>query len=128
MALGQELFQLVVEAVANAVMAGGFDVILAGENMVPEFVDNRSAGAQLDSLTREKLDSEFTPGQDLKVFVGHAVGRINAGQLHHSFGHRGVENIFNLAEGDWIILEVVLDLASGETGEGFFDTGATRVY
>ena len=128
MALGQELFQLVVEAVANAVMAGGFDVILAGENMAPEFVDNRSAGAQLDSLTREKLDSEFTPGQDLKVFVGHAVGRINAGQLHHSFGHRRVENIFNLAEGDWIIAEVVLDLASGETGEGVFDTGAARVY
>ena len=64
----------------------------------------------------------------MKVFVGHAVGRINAGQLHHSFGHRGVENILNLAEGDWIIVEVVLDLASGETGEGFFNTGLTRIY
>ena len=65
MALGQELFQLVVEAVANAVMAGGFDVILAGENMVPEFVNNRSAGAQLESFMRKKLNSELIPGQDI---------------------------------------------------------------
>ena len=96
--------------------------------MVPEFVNNCSAGAQLDSLTRKKLNSEFTPGQDLEVFVGHAVGRINAGQLHHSFGHRGVENIIDLAEGDWVIAEVVLDLASGEMGERLFNTGTTRVY
>ena len=128
MALGQELSQLVVEAVANVVMVGGFDVILAGENMVPEFVNNCSAGAQLYSLPWKKFNSEFTPGQDLKVFVGHAVGRINVGQLRHSFGHCGVENIVNLAEGDWIIAEVVLDLASGETGEGLFNTGTTRVY
>ena len=96
--------------------------------MVPEFVNNRSAGAQLDSFTRKKLNSEFTPGQDSKVFVGRAVGRINVGQLHHSFGHRGVENIIDLAEGDWVIAEVVLDLASGETGEGLFNAGTTRVY
>ena len=96
--------------------------------MVPEFVNNCSPGAQLDSLARKKLNSEFTPGQDLEVFVGHAVGRINAGQLHHSFGHRGVENILNLAEGDWIIAEVILDLASGENGKGLFDTGATLVH
>ena len=96
--------------------------------MVPEFVNNCSAGAQLDSLTRKKLNSKFTPRQDLKVFVGHAVGRINAGQLHHSFGHCGVENIGNLVEGNWIIAEVVLNLASGENGKGFFDTGATLVH
>ena len=73
MAFGQELFQLALEAVTDAVVAGGFAVVRAGENMVSEFVNNRSAGAQLDSLTRKKLDSEFTSGQDLKVFVGHAV-------------------------------------------------------
>ena len=65
MALGQELLQLVVEAVADAVMAGVFAVVRAGENMVSEFVNNRSAGAQLESFMRKKLNSELMPGQDI---------------------------------------------------------------
>ena len=65
MAFGQELFQLALEAVADAVVAGVFAVVRAGENMVSEFVNNRSAGAQLESFMRKKLNSELMPGQDI---------------------------------------------------------------
>ena len=65
MAFGQELFQLALEAVADAVVAGVFAVVRAGENMVSEFVNNRSTGAQLESFMRKKLNSELMPGQDI---------------------------------------------------------------
>ena len=51
--------------------------------------------------------------------------------VHHKptiIGHRGVENIVNLAEGDWIIAEVVLNLPSGENGKGIFNLGLTCVH
>ena len=62
MALRQEFFELGVKAVADAVMAGVFTVVGAGEGVVPVLVNDCAARTQLDTFTGEKLDSELAPG------------------------------------------------------------------
>ena len=87
MALRQEFLELSVQAVADAVVAGSFTVVEAGESVVPVLINDCAAGTQLDTLTGKKLDSELAPGQDLEIVVGQTVFWVDAGEFHHALQH-----------------------------------------
>ena len=84
MALWQEFLELGVKVVADAVVAGVFTVIEAGEGVVPVLIDDCAARTQLDTFTGKKLNSELAPGKDLEIVVGQTVFWVDGGEFHHA--------------------------------------------